>query len=145
MEIKLKKVHTQRDLSISAIIVAAGIGLYFLQSGLGIFLAACGILLLLCWKSGYRREGENTLLQKKALDVSHASRESLKDFLEGKDVDPQLDTTNKGGIIRLEAYCNAVESLAYAQLFDFSNYSYEPCTELVELRGSRADKLIKKL
>ena len=145
MEIKLKKVHTQKDLSISAIIVAAGIGLYFLHSGLGAFIAVCGILLLLFWKSGYKREGENTLLQKKAFDVSHACRESLKDFLEGEDVEPQLDTTNEGGIIRLEAYYNAAESLAYAQLFDFSNYAYEPCTELVELRGSRAAKLIEKL
>lgn len=145
MEIKLKKVHTQKDLSISAIIVAAGIGLYFLHSGLGAFIAVCGILLLLFWKSGYKREGENTLLQKKAFDVSHACRESLKDFLEGKDVEPQLDTTNEGGIIRLEAYCNAAESLAYAQLFDFSHYAYEPSTELVELRGCRADKLIEKL
>lgn len=145
MEIKLKKVHTQKDLSISAIIVAAGIGLYFLHSGLGAFIAVCGILLLLFWKSGYKREGENTLLQKKAFDVSHACRESLKDFLEGKDVEPQLDTTNEGGIIRLEAYYNTAESLAYAQLFDFSNYAYEPSTELVELRGCRADKLIEKL
>jgi len=145
MEIKLKKVHTSKDVTLSVITVAVGIGLFFLNTGLGAFIAACGILMLLFWKGGYKRVGDNTLLQKKAFDVSHACRESLKGFLEGKDVEPQLNTTNEGGIIRLEAYYNAAASLAYAQLFDFSNYTYEPSTELVELRGSRADKLIEKL
>ena len=28
---------------------------------------------------------------------------------------------------------------------DFSNYTYEPATEIVELRGPRAEKLICKL
>jgi hypothetical protein len=35
--------------------------------------------------------------------------------------------------------------VAYAQLFDFSNYTYVPATEIMELRGSRAQKLIAKL
>ena len=45
----------------------------------------------------------------------------------------------------LEVYYNADASVAYAQLFDFSNYTYEPATELVELRGPKADKLIGRL
>ena len=44
---------------------------------------------------------------------------------------------------QLEAFADAV--IAYAQLFDFSNYTYEPATEIVELRGPRAEKLICKL
>jgi hypothetical protein len=33
----------------------------------------------------------------------------------------------------------------HIQLFDFSNYTYEPATEIVELRGQKAEKLIGKL
>ena len=145
MEIKLKKVHTAKDLLISVVTVAAGIGLYFVNAGLGITLAICGLLLLAFYKAGYKREGEDIVLQKTALDVSHSCRDSLKGFLDGKDVEPQIDKQVMGGIIRIEVYHNADAALAYAQLFDFSNYTYEPATDLVELRGPRAEKLISKL
>ena len=145
MEIKLTKVHTTKDLLISAIVLAAGIGLYFINAGLGILLAVCGVLMLLFYKGGYKRKGEDIVLQKKALDVAHTCRDSLKGFLDGKDVEPEVNTSINGGIIRLEVYYNAVSSVAYAQLFDFSNYTYEPATDLVEVRGPKADKLISKL
>ena len=101
MEIKLKKVHTSKDVTLSVITVAVGIGLFFLNTGLGAFIAACGILMLLFWKGGYKREGDNTLLQKKAFDVSHACRESLKGFLETKTVpssqcQPKTEVRMKG-------------------------------------------------
>lgn len=145
MEIHFKKVHTVKDLAISAIVLAAGIGLCFVNAGLGFVIAACGLLLLLFFKAGYKREGENLLLKKSALDVAHSCRDSIKEFLDGKDVEPELNTSVNGGVVRIEVYYNAEASVAYAQLFDFSNYSYEPATEIVELRGPRADKLIRKL
>lgn len=145
MEIKFKKVHTKKDLIISSIVLAAGIGLYFVNAGLGILLAACGVLMLLFYKDGYKREGEGIVLQKKALDVAHSCRDSLKGFLDGKDVEPDVNAGISGGAIRLEVFYNAAASVAYAQLFDFSNYTYEPATDLVEVRGPKADKLISKL
>ena len=145
MEYKLKSVHTGKDLVISAVILAAGIGLFFVNGGLGVVIAVCGLLMLLLYKTGHKREGENVVLRKKAIDVAHYCRESLKGFLDGKDVEPEIDTDENGGIIRLEIYYNADAAVAYAQLFDFSNYTYEPATEIVELRGPRAEKLIAKL
>ena len=145
MKIIFKKVHTAKDIIISAIIVAAGIGLYFVYAGLGILIGVCGLLMFIFYKGAYKREGEDILLKKTALDVSHSCKESLKGFLDGKDVDPEVNTSANGGVIRLEVYHNDVESVAYAQLFDFSNYSYVPATEVVELRGRRADRLIGKL
>ncbi len=145
MEIKLKKVHTVKDLVISAIVLVAGIGLYFVNAGLGVTIAACGLLLLVFYKAGYKREGEDVVLRKAALDVSHSCRDSLKGFLEGKDVEPEVNTNINGGVIRLEVYYNADAAIAYAQLFDFSNYTYEPATEIVELRGPKAEKLISKI
>ena len=145
MEIKLIKVHTVKDLIISAVTMAAGIGLYFVNAGLGIMIIICGLLLVLFYKAGYKRVGEDIVLRKEALDVSHSCRESLKGFLDGKDVELLIDKTAIGGVIRLEVYYNAHAAIAYAQLFDFSNYTYEAATEIVELRGPRAEKLITKL
>ena len=145
MEIKFRSVHTVKDLVISAIILAAGIGLFFVNKGLGAAVGVCALLMLLFLKTGHRREGDSIVLKKKALDVSHHCRESLKGFLDGKDVEPEVKLSGNGGIIRLEIYYNADEAVAYAQIFDFSNYTYEPATEIVELRGQRAEKLISKL
>lgn len=145
MEIHFKKVYTAKDLVISAITLAAGIGLYFVNAGIGIVVAVCGLLLLLFLKSGYKRPGDNLVLKKKAFDVAHTCRDSLKGFLEGKDVEPEVRTNMDGGIIRLEVWYNTEAAIAYAQLFDFSNYNYEPATELIELHDSKALKLIGKL
>lgn len=145
MEIKFKKVHTVTDLLISVLIIAAGAGLYFVNAGLGIVIAVCGLLLLLFYQAGYKRVGENILLRKTALDVAYACRPSLKDFLDGKDVEPELASAENSGVVRLEVWFNRAESVAYAQLFDFSNYTYQEATPLVELRGERAARLIAKL
>ena len=125
--------------------MAAGIGLYFVNAGIGILIGVCGFLMFIFYKGAHKREGEDILLKKTALDVSHSCKESLKGFLDGKDVVPEVNASVNEGIIRLEVYHNAVASVAYAQLFDFSNYSYVPATEVVELRGKRADCLISKL
>ena len=53
MEIKFKKVHTTKDLIISAIVLAAGIGLYLVKPVLGVFLAVLGVLMLLLYKNGF--------------------------------------------------------------------------------------------
>lgn len=145
MTIELKKVHTIKDLTISLLILAAGAGLFFVNTGLGILVGAFGLLLLIFYKDGYKKDGTDVVLTKKALDVAHASRPSLIDFLEGENVEPELDRTAVGGVVRLEIYYNAEASVALVQLFDFLNYMYEPATDLVELRGERARKLIGKL
>ena len=44
MEIKIKKVHTLLDLVISAVVLAAGIGVYFVLPGWGILFGLIGIL-----------------------------------------------------------------------------------------------------
>lgn len=145
MEIKFKKVHTAKDLIISSAVLLAGIGLYFANAGLGGVTAVCGLLMLLFYKCGYKRDGDNIILRKKVIEAAHSCRESLKGFLEGKDAEPQVETNLNGSVCRLEVYYNATASVAYAQMYDFTNYNYVPATDIVELRGQRAEKLIGKL
>ena len=101
--------------------------------------------MFLFYKTGHKREGEDVVLRKKSFDIAHHCRDSVKDFLDGKDVEPEIETDKNGGIVRLEVYYNADAAVAYAQLFDFSSYAYEPATEMVALRGRRAGKNIGKL
>lgn len=145
MEFKFKKVHTAKDLIISILVIAAGVGLYFVNEGLGGVIGVCGLLLLLFYKAAYKKIGDDTLLTKKALDVASSCRNSLLDYLNGKDVEPEVQQPGAGGVVRLEVYFNKEAGVAYAQLFNFSNYAYEAATDTVELQGPRAVKLIDKL
>lgn len=145
MEIQFKKVHTAKDLIISALVLAVGVGLYFVNAGLGVFIGACGILMLLFYKAAFKKVGNDTILTKKAIDVASSCRSSLLDYLNGKDVDPEIQQPGAGGVIRLEVYFNKDAGVAYAQLFNFSNYTYEAATEMIELHSPKADKLISKL
>ena len=145
MEINFKKVHTGKDLAISTIVLLAGIGLYFVNKGLGIIIAVCGLAMFLLYKGGYKKNGQGIVLQKKSEDLCKSCRQSILDYLNGKDVTPQIKKGDEGGSVRLDVYYNAAAEIAYAQLFDFRNYAYEPETDVVALHSPRADKLISQL
>lgn len=145
MESNFKKVHTVKDLSISTIIFLAGIVLFFINKGLGITIAVCGLVMFFLYKGGYRKEGQGIVLQKKSEDLCKSCRQSIIDYLNGKDVTPQVKKGDEGGSVRLDVYYNASEGIAFAQLFDFRNYAYEPETEVIELHSPKADKLISQL
>ena len=145
MEINFKKVHTGKDLAISTIVLLAGIGLFFVNEGLGITIAVCGLAMFFLYKGGYKKDGKGIVLQKKSEDLCKACKSSVVDYLNGKDVTPQIKKGNEGGSVRLDVYYNAAARIAYAQLFDFRGYDYEPETDVVELHSPRADKLIPLL
>lgn len=145
METTFKKVHTGKDLAISAIVIIAGIGLFFAHKALGITVAACGLAMLLICKGGYRKGGQGPVLTKTSEDICKGCKASIAAFLDGTGSDITLKKGNEGGSVRLDVYYNSAESIAYAQLFDFRNYTYEPLTDIVELTGDRAHKLIALL
>lgn len=145
MEINFKKVHTAKDLAISTIVLLAGAGLFFINKGLGITIAVCGLAMLFLYKGGYRKDGHGVLLTRKSEDLCKCCKQSIVDFLDGKEIEPQVKKGHEGGSVRLDVYFNEASGIAYAQLFDFRNYAYEPETEVVELHSPRADKLISLL
>ena len=145
MDINFKKVHTGKDLVISSIVLLAGIGLFFVNKGLGICIAICGLLMFLIYKGGYKKDGQGVLLTRKSEELCKCCKPSILEYLNGKDVTPQVKEGNDGGCVRLDVYYNAAAGIAYAQLYDFCNYSFEPETEVIELHSPKADKLISQL
>lgn len=145
MEYKFKKVHTGKDLAISTIVLLAGAGLFFVNKGLGICIGVCGLFMYLVYKGCYKKDGMGILLTRKSEDICKACRTSIVEFLEGKNTVLTIKKGNEGGSIRLDVYFNKAEQVAYAQLYDFCNYTYEPATGVVELKGDKADKLISLL
>ena len=145
MEINFKKVHTGKDLAISTIVLLAGVGLFFVNKGLGIIIAVCGLAMFLLYKGGYKKDGQGIVLQKKSEDLCKACKPSVLDYLNGKDIAPQIKKGTEGGSVRLDIYFNIAEGIAYAQLFEFRGYAYEPETEVIELHSPKADKLVSLL
>ena len=145
MEYNFKKVHIGKDLTISSIVLLTGIALFFVNKGLGIFIAVCGLLMLLLFKKGYRNGECGPTLYKVDKDISKSGSAGLISFLSGSDAQFDLKEGNDGGIIHMEAYYNSKSSIAYVQLFHYVSYISEPMTEMVELNGTKADKLISKL
>ena len=145
MEYNFKKVHTGKDLAISTIVLLAGVGLFFVNKGVGICLIICGLFMFFVYKGAYRKDGKGILLTRKSEDVCKACRSSIVEFLEGKNTVPTIKQGNEGGILRLDVYFNKAEGVAYAQLYDYNNYTYEPATGVVELKGDRAEKLLSLL
>ena len=123
MEYSLKRDHTGKDVAISATILLAGIGLFFVNKGLGICIGICGVLMCLFYKGGYKKDGRGILLSKKSEDICKECRSSILEFLEGKNAKPELKQGK----------------------YDFCNYNYEPATGIIELDGDRAEKLISSL
>ena len=145
MEYNFTRVHTPKDLAISSIIFFAGVGLFFVNKGIGITLTICGLAMLAIYKAGYKKDGQGVVLQKKSENLCKCCMPSITEYLAGKDVNPEVKKGNEGGCVRLDVYFNAPAGIAYAQLFDFRNYTFEPETGVVELHSARADKLISKL
>jgi len=145
MEYNFKKVHTGKDLIVSILLMAAGAGLFILNKGLGITVGVCGLVCLLIFKAGYKLNGKGVVLTKKSEDLCKCCRTSMVDFLNGKNTVPEIKRGNEGGIIRLDVYFNKSERVAYVQAFDFSNYTYESVTGVVELEGNRAEMIYSKI
>lgn len=145
MEYNFKKVHTVKDLTISTIICFAAIGLFFVNKELGFCTGVCGIFMLFLYKGGYKKDGQGVLLTRYSENLCKSVMPSIIDFLNGKDVILQIQKGFEGGSVRLEVYYNPTAGIAYAQLFDFRNYIYEPVTDVVELHSARAAKLIAQL
>ncbi len=144
-EIKIKKVHTALDLAVSAVMCAAGVGLYFVLPGWGILFCFIGVLLFGFYKRAIKREGENIALKEKSMDLAVGCREPLMKFLSGGEDLPSFELSEDTDHLYLELYYNSDAPVVYARLYDVGHSKFEPATEMQEIRSDRAAKLISLL
>lgn len=145
METTFKKVHTVKDLAISSLVIIAGIVFFFLNKGAGTVLAVVGVLMILVYKEGYKADGEGSVLSKKSLDLCKCCKQSIMEYLDGKDTVPEVKEGHEGGSIRLDIFFNRTSGIAYAKLYDYSNYTYEPLTQTVKLTPPASAKLLDQI
>ena len=131
MENNFVKVHSNRDIFVSALILVAGIVLIFVNNILGIVIILCGLLFFLLHKSGYKFNNQGFVLQKKSIELSRKCQQSVLDFLNGQNKEPHLIKGNEG--------------TAYAQVSVFQDLDFRKITEIIELNSSDAQILIEKI
>lgn len=145
MEKKFKRVHTPTDFIISGILIAASFGLFFVSKGIGITLAIISLLLLVFLKSGFQRENDPLVLSHKKIEIGKRYQQAVLDFLNGKSEELQVKCGNEGGTLLLETWYNPKEGVAFAQLNVYEELSFQPITEIIELKDNQAKTLIEKL
>lgn len=143
-KIRIKKVHTLLDIVISTAVFAAGVGVYFVLPGWGILFCLIGVLLFVFYKRANKRVGESALLKEMSLDIDTKYLVPLKAFLTDGAELPAFELCKEGDHLYFETFHNADAKVAYAQLFDVANNRFEAVTDIVELRGSKAEQLISK-
>ncbi len=145
MENNFVKVHSNRDIFVSALILVAGIVLIFVNNILGIVIILCGLLFFLLHKSGYKFNNQGFVLQKKSIELSRKCQQSVLDFLNGQNKEPHLIKGNEGGTFLLEVWFNKEGKTAYAQVSVFQDLDFRKITEIIELNSSDAQILIEKI
>lgn len=145
MEFNFKKIHTGKDLVISSLIMLAGIGLYFVNSALGVFIAAVGFLMLLCWKTGYALNGRTDVFKKQSVDLCRRSKPSLLAFLNGSSQSLVVEKGNEGGTVILTVYYNEKQKLAFAQLFDYVEGNAVLIADGLQVNSPKYEKLMSLL
>lgn len=134
MEKKFGRKRAAKDIIISVATLAAGAACLFIGtdiwSGIGIVLLALGLTFVLAFKSAFKLPGDEKTYSRKVFTFAQTQREMLNKALKGEGV-LDLKKQGTGTAIMLYLYLSLDGTRAYAQRFDFSDYRYQPASELV--------------
>ena len=147
MEKTFVRVRSIRDIVIFVSLIVLGSILIALPTSAsinitGFFLIITGLILALVLKTGYQDE-DGGKYQKKERFFQQAMNAEICAALASKPDSVDLSEEDKGNAIRLDIYFCTSSGKAYAQLFEYVPYRYEPCSKMYEYELSKVSKLIK--
>lgn len=148
MENNFSRVRSAQDIIISSVMAAAGILLVILPTSvpvniLGFTLAFAGIVMFLVLKSSYVYGKTGEKLVKKERFFPASKMESISRALATDPEKVDLSTENSGNGLRLDVYYSRKSGHAYAQLFEYIPYKYQPCSQLFEYQLKDSNALIR--
>ena len=148
MEKTFVRVHSAKDIVISASLVIFGSVLVALPTSAGVnvagfFMMFAGLLLGLFMKTGYKDTVSGERFQKKEHYFQQAMNSVISSVLENKPEAIDLAEAEKGNAVKLDIYYSKTSGKAYLQLFEYVPYRYEPCSKMYEHQVSRIENLIK--
>lgn len=147
MEKTFNRVRSIKDITTFVSLIVLGSILIALPTSAsinitGFFLIFAGLILALVLKTGYADENGGKY-QKKERYFQQAMNADICSALASKPDSVDLSEEDKGNAIRLDIYFCKSSGKAYAQLFKYVPYRYEPCSKMYEYELSKVSKLIK--
>lgn len=148
MEKEFSRVHSATDITVSAIILAAGCILVAIPSPtpvniLGFFLILTGLVLALVLRTGYKDKSTGESFRKKERFFPAHSKDALTKAISSSPENADLSEENKGNGLRLDAYWNSKTGKMFVQLYEYIPYRYQACTEVIAMDIKKGEKLIK--
>lgn len=143
MQSSFKRTWSAKDLIISIGTALVGVAIIFMTSGwfsaIGTLILVVGICLIPCMRSSYHKDGK--AYRKAEFNIPRDEKAGLLEFFDGTSDKLDLtETVGQGGSL-LEVYWSKGGSV-FAQLFEFVDFSYAPQSELIELTGKKAEKVL---
>lgn len=146
MEKTFIRTRSTKDITISVTIAAAGIILIALPTSVsinltGFFMIFAGIIMSLFMKTGYKDAETGTRYSKTESFYPQCMRPEIESCLKsGKGNGVLPGEEGKGNGLRLDIYKSKASGKAYARLFEYVPYKYEPCSIVYEYDLDKAPR-----
>ena len=148
MEKTFTRVHSIKDIVIFiSLLILGGILVAVPTSDAvnitGFFLIFAGAILALVLKTGYKDIETNAKYQTLERYFLQAEHAAISSAIASKPDSVNLSEENKGNALKLDIYFSKATGKAYIQLFEYVQYTYQPCSKMFEYEISKVGKLIK--
>lgn len=100
-------------------------------------MAITGLILILVLKSGYIIDGKQ--FKRITYNLDKSEKEKVLAYLKGASA---FVPENGNGALLFYVYQNRKELSGYARLYEYINYGYQPCSELVRLTETQVSQLV---
>lgn len=147
MEKEFVRVRSVRDIVLSAILLVAGVALFFVDSTsvniFGACLAVPGVLMLLFLKTDYK-DTESGAHFRRVIKYYPASRKSeVLGALKSSPAQYNWVEGNSANGLMVDIYVGLKEDKVFLRVSEFIPYSYEPCSEWFSYSKAEAGDLAK--
>ena len=149
MEKEFCRVRSVKDIIIWSFLVSAGCALIAFPTPvsvniLGLLMVMTGMILGFILKTGYRDSESGEMYCKQERFFAKSCKPELEAAIAKTPCKLKPADENQGTGLRLDIYYNRKNGKAYAQLFEYVPYTYEPCSCIYEHDISKVDHLLSK-
>lgn len=143
------RVRSIKDIIIFVSLIITGIVLIALPTGIsvnitGFFLIFAGLILSLVLRTGYKDTDTGDLFLKKEFYFQQTMHTDIKAALESGPASIDMSQEDKGNALKLDIYYSSKKGKAYAQLFEYVPYKYQPCSSVYEYDMNDIQNIIWK-
>lgn len=148
MEERFSRVRSAKDITISVLLLVAGVACILVPHSVpvnivGYTFAIAGLILFFVMKTAFKDAESGEIMKKTEKYFPASKSESILKALASDPQNIDLSEENKGNGLKVDTYYNTTTGHVFTQLFEYIPYKYEPCSPIYAYDISKAQKLIK--